>query len=103
MGEVPRVGISSVEGYQRYTPIWPIGNADRGLRRLFDSLAYVRDIDHTGAGVLTDMAEQKGRTSFEIGKHEECRVTRTLSGQTCGQSIGEVMAVMAEIIYLSRN
>ena len=98
MTEAPRVGLSSVEDYQRYTPIWPIGIVDRGLRRLSDSLTCVHDIDHTGAGVLTDMAEHKEMTLFQIGERKECRVTRTLSGHTSGENIGEMIAEMAEVI-----
>jgi hypothetical protein len=58
----------------------------------------VHDIDHTGADVLTDMAEQNKRTLFQIGELKECRVTRTLSGHMSGAIIGEVLAEMAEVV-----
>jgi hypothetical protein len=98
MREARKVGLSSVEDYHRCTPIWPIGIADMELRQPFDSLAYVHGIDHTGAGVLTGMAEERERTLFQIGERKECRVTRTLSGHTSGENIGEVIAEVAEVI-----
>lgn len=68
-----------------------------GLRLLFDSLACVRDIDHTGADVLTDRAEHWERTSFRIGESKECRLTRILSGHADGGGSGEVAAKMADV------
>jgi hypothetical protein len=55
----PLFALFSVEDYQRYIPVSPIGIADRDLRRRFDSLACGHGIDHTGAVVSTDMAEKK--------------------------------------------
>lgn len=60
MKSSPCFGLFLVEDYQRYTPVWPIGIVDRGLRRQFDNPACGHGIDHMGADVLTDMAEQKG-------------------------------------------